>query len=353
MKIVVLDDTATNPGRREWTGLSELGDCTIYDTTPEDPAVIVSRIKDAEAIIVGTSLITEDIIRVLPKLKYIGVTSTGYNVVDVVAAKKKGITVTNVPDFSTSSVLEYVFSSIFALIDKTHVFDKKTIHNMVRNNGWDAGKTMCTTTPYAGLAGKTMGIIGLGKIGSAVAKASSAFGMQVIYYSRSQKKIPGISLEYHKLDDVFRDADFVSLHCPLTRETKDMVSAERLTLMKPSAILINTARGGVVDEKALFNALLSNQIQGAVLDVFTKEPAQDNPLFKLNNCLLSPHVAWSTINAQKRLLVEVINNLRCFVLSEPRNVITDDTQVLLSSPSRSSGKSRKNTATPPSTAIAA
>jgi glycerate dehydrogenase len=329
MEIVVLDNLATNPVDREWGGMSEMGNCIFYDVTPQDPEVIIERSKNAEALIVGTSIIDEKILSELPKLRYIGVTSTGYNVVDVEAAQKRGVVVTNVPDFSTKTVVEYVFSSIFTLIEKTHSFDKNTIHQYVSSNCWDKGKAYWTKIPFAGLAGKTMGVIGLGRVGSAVARCASAFGMDVLYYSRTKKEITGISLNYCELDSLFAEADILSLHCPLNEATQNMVSAQRLALMKQTAILINTARGGVVDEEALVRALFEGKIRGAALDVFTTEPAQNNPLFKLNNCLLSPHVAWASERAQIQLLTEVISNLRAYKNGEQRNVISDRGSVLV------------------------
>lgn len=308
MNIVVLDGYAMNPGDLDWSTLRSLGECTIYDRTVTSE--IVERSKNAAVIITNKVPLSKDTLSQLPLLKYIGVTATGYNIVDIAAAQSQNIVVTNVPAYSTNSVAQLVFA---LLLELTH----HTGHHSsaVHNGRWSTNPDFSFWDfPLTELAGKTFGIVGYGNIGKAVAKIAAAFEMNVLVNSRSA----GTDLE-----SLLRRSDVISLHCALTKETDKLINAQRLALMKPTAYLINTGRGGLVDESALADALNTDRIAGAGLDVLSTEPPPpDNPLMTAKNCIITPHIAWASGAARKRLMDVVVNNVRSFIAGKPENVVS-------------------------------
>lgn len=316
MKIVVLDGYTLNPGDLSWAPLQELGDVTVHDRTPVDH--IRARAAGAEILLTNKTLLTCPTIKALPSLRYIGVLATGYNVVDHIAAAEAGVVVTNVPAYSTMSVAQVAFAHILNL---THGMGQHT--RTVREGRWSSSPDFSfADTPLMELAGKTLGIIGPGRIGAAVARMGLAFGMDVIAYSRSGR-VPVPEVKPVSLEDVFSQSDVLSFHCPLTPETKHLASAERLAMMKPTAFLINTSRGPLVDEQGLAAALNAGKIAGAGLDVLSVEPPPpDNPLLTARNCHITPHFAWASTAARKRLMHEVTENVRAFIAGVPRNVVT-------------------------------
>jgi len=315
MKIVVLDGSTLNPGDLSWEPLEALGTCAIYDRTKKEE--ILSRAAGAEILLTNKTLLTCPIIKALPSLRYIGVLATGYNIVDHIAAAEAGVVLTNVPAYSTMSVAQMVFAH---LLNLTHSMGHHT--QAVRDGRWSSCPDFSfADAPLIELAGKTLGIVGPGRIGTAVAKIGMAFGMDVIAYSRSGRA-PLPEIRAVSLDDVFAMSDVVTLHCPLTPETKHMVNAERLAMMKATAYIINTSRGPVIDELALAEALNGGMIAGAGLDVLSVEPPPaDNPLLKARNCHITPHFAWASTAARKRLMDEVVENVRAFIAGKPRNVV--------------------------------
>ncbi|MDP3434740.1 MAG: D-2-hydroxyacid dehydrogenase, partial [Bacteroidota bacterium] len=308
MQIVVLDGFALNPGDLSWEGLNKLGECSIYDRTK--PGDIFNRVKDAEVIITNKAIIDEQLINRLPALQYVGVTATGYNVVDVHAASRKGIVVTNIPAYSTDSVAQLVFAHILNVANRVEMHATS-----VKSGDWAANPDFSYwKTPQMELAGKTLGIVGFGRIGRKVAQIGSAFGMKVIFHNRS--KITDVPAEMRQttLNDIFSESDVVSINCPLTPENFEFVNAQLLRKMKQSAILINTGRGGLIHEHDLAIALNSGIIAAACLDVLSTEPPKpDNPLLSAQNCFITPHIAWATIEARQRLMNITIENLNGFI----------------------------------------
>ena len=317
MKIVILDAHTTNPGDLDWAPLASLGSLTVHDRTPV--AAILSRAADAAVVITNKTPLDAATLAALPSLRYVGLLSTGTNVIDLAAASERGISVTNVPGYSTPGVAQSVFALLLELTNRTgHHSDE------VRNGRWTASPDFCWWDGnLLELEGLTLGIVGYGAIGRRVAAIGQAFGMRVIASSRSQPagtEQGGVA--FCSIDEVFRTADVVSLHCPLTPETDGLVSGERLALMKPTAFLINTARGGLVVEADLADALNAGGLAGAGLDVLSQEPPPaSNPLLGAANCVITPHIAWATRNARQRLINEVAANLRGFLESQPRNVV--------------------------------
>ncbi len=314
MKIVILDGYGLNPGDMDYAPLAEMGELTVYDRTA--PEELRSRADGADVLLTNKTVITSADIAALPGLKYIGVLATGYNVVDVEAARKRGIVVTNIPSYSTASVAQMVFAHLFALTARVEHYTEAN-----RRGRWSAGPDFCWwDTPLTELAGKTFGIVGLGNIGMAVARIALAMGMKVLAYtSKTAADLPD-GIEPVPLDELFGRADVVSLHCPLTPVTRHLVDARRLALMKPGAVLINTGRGPLVDEFALAEALNKGTIAGAGVDVLSCEPpSADNPLLSARNCMVTPHIAWATREARERLLKIACDNLRAFIAGCPQN----------------------------------
>ena len=316
MKIVVLDGFALNPGDLSWKNMKTLGDCLIYDRTK--PEEIFDRIQHAEAIITNKVLIGKSLIDSLPDLKYIGVTATGYNVVDVQTAAERNIIVTNIPAYSTDSVAQLVFSHILNFANRVDLHS-----NSVNAGDWIVNPDFAYwKTPQMEIAGKTLGIIGLGRIGQKVAEIAAAFGMKVIFQNRSPKNnIPKEWIQ-KSLQEVFSESDFISLNCPLSNENEAFVNQKLILCMKSTAVLINTGRGGLIHEADLANALNSGVIAAACLDVLSTEPPlSDNPLISAKNCFITPHIAWATFEARQRLMNITVDNLKHFISGNPRNVV--------------------------------
>lgn len=308
MKIVVLDGYAMNPGDLSWEELKKLGDCTIYERTA--PEEVMERAKGADVLLTNKTALRAEHIEALPDLKYIGVLATGYNVVDIDAAKERGIVVTNIPAYSTQSVAQMVFAHILNITNRVEHYAQE-----VRKGEWTKSRDFSYwNTPLIELDGLKMGIIGLGHTGFATAHIARSFGMEVYAFtSKPQNELPqGITSK--TLDEIFTECDIVSLHCPLTPETRNLVNAGRLAMMKPTAILINTGRGPLVDEQALADALNNKVIAAAGLDVLSSEPPKaDNPLLKADNCFITPHIAWATHAARTRLMAIAIDNLEGYI----------------------------------------
>jgi glycerate dehydrogenase len=317
MRIVILDGYTTNPGDLDWGPVAALGELVVHDRTPDEE--IVARAAGAEAVLTNKTPLAAATLAALPGLRYVGVLATGVNVVDLAAAAAAGVTVTNVPGYSTPGVAQAVFALLLELTNQTGALSASA-----RAGRWQACEDFCYWDgELVELDGLTFGIVGYGAIGRRVAGIARALGMRVVAASRSRPA--GTShdgVEFHSLDDVFRTADVVSLHCPLTPATKQLVNAARLAAMKPSAYLVNTARGGLVDEQALADALAAGRIAGAGLDVLTQEPPRDgSPLLKSPNCVITPHVAWATRKARARLIAAAAANLAAFREGRPQNVV--------------------------------
>lgn len=314
MNIVVLDGYCLNPGDLDWKQLTDIGDVTIYDRTK--PTELLSRAKDADALLTNKTIINTNAIEASPKLKYIGVLATGYNVVDTSYASKKGIVVTNIPAYSTMSVVQMVWAHILNITQ--HVAQYATQN---RQGAWShCSDFSYTCTPLIELCGKTIGIVGLGNIGMAVAKVALTFGMNVIALT-SKKELPN-GIKSVTKEELFQSSDIVSLHCPLNEQTKHIINSLTLSMMKPTAILINTGRGPLIDEQALATALQNNTIMAAGLDVLSTEPPQtDNPLLSLHNCYTTPHIAWATTEARQRLMNIATENIKAFKAGCPINKI--------------------------------
>jgi len=307
MKIVVLDGYGLNPGDLSWEGMKALGELTVYDRT--SPSELLVRSEGVEALITNKTLITAEDMASLPQLKYIGVLATGYNVVDIDAAKVRGIVVTNIPAYSTASVAQMVFAHILNITQRVGYYADENVRGRWTNNAdfcyWD--------TRLVELNDKKMGIVGFGNIGQATANIAQAFGMKVcIYTSKEQSALPS-GMKKVSLDELFAECDVVSLHCPLTPDTREMVNAKRLKTMKSSAILINTGRGPLINEQDLADALNEGRIAAAGLDVLSIEPSvKDNPLLSAKNCFITPHIAWATKEARTRLMDIAVNNLKSY-----------------------------------------
>ena len=315
MKIVILDGYTLNPGDLSWDEISRLGNCTIYDRTPSD--LTVERLKNTEIAITNKVKINKEIISQLPDLKYIGVLATGYNVVDIEAASEAGITVTNIPSYSTASVAQMVFAHILHFIQNIADYAQS-----VSNGDWAHSVDFSYfKTPQTELAGKTLGIIGFGQIGQAVAKIGNAFGMKIIYYNRS-KKTTEINAVQVSLNTLLSESDFISINCPLTPENKGFINKTTIDKMKSSAFIVNTGRGPLINEQDLADALNSGKIAGAGLDVLSVEPPTiDNPLPKAKNCYITPHIAWATKESRTRLMHTASENIKAFLNGNPQNVV--------------------------------
>jgi glycerate dehydrogenase len=318
MKIVILDAFTSNPGDLSWDAIEELGELTVYErTTPEE---VLERCTGSEVIFTNKVILNSEIIEQLPELKYIGVLATGTNVVDLNFAKEKGICVTNIPGYSTDSVVQHVLALML------HFSSKVSVHNdAVQQGDWvnsiDFSFTLGTLNE---LSGKTLGIIGLGTIGRKLARVADAMGMKIVAAHQSSMdrlELP-YEVEWLPVDEVFALADFLSLNCPLTPETEKVVNAEHLKKMKSSAIVINTGRGPLVDEQALADALNNGTIAGAGLDVLSTEPpAGDNPLLSAENCVITPHIAWASREARARLIAIAADNLSAYLSGNPKNFV--------------------------------
>lgn len=316
MKIVNLDGYTTNPGDLSWDWLEKYGEYTVYDrTNPED---IIERSKDADALIINKSNITADIINQLPNLKYIGLQSTGFNVVDCIAAKEKGIIVSNIPAYSTTAVAQLTFALIMQFTNQV------TLHSDAVHNGeWTSCPDFCFwKSPLSELDGKTIGIIGFGSIGQRVRSIAIALGMKVITYTPHPKPEQFRDVEFVDLDTLLMSSDFITCHCPLTPETENLINKNTIDKMKKSAIVINTSRGPVINDQDLADALNSDRIKGAGLDVLRVEPPErSNPLLSAKNCFITPHIAWAGFETRQRLMSILEKNLKAFTEGNPQNVV--------------------------------
>lgn len=311
MKIVVLDGYTLNPGDMSWDALNNLGEVTVYDRTA--PADTISRIGDAPIILTNKVIINKEVMLACPTLKYIGVLATGYNVVDIEAAHELGIIVTNIPAYSTASVAQMVFAHILNITNSISQYATEA-----KAGKWTVCPDFCYwNSPIVELAGKNMGIFGLGNIGMAVARIAQAFGMNVLAATSKPQALLPIGVTACTADEVLANADVISLHCPLTDGTREMINSESLHKMKRTAILINTGRGPLVNEQDLANALNNGDIAAFGADVLSIEPARkDNPLLTAKNCYITPHIAWATTEARTRLMNTAVENVRQFIAGE-------------------------------------
>lgn len=314
MKIVELDGYAANPDDISWEPLKALGELTVYSRTKAED--VVERAKDAEIVLTNKVVFTDEVMAQLPKLKYIGVLATGYNVIDVEAAHRRDIVVTNIPAYSTESVVQMTFAQILNITNQVgHYADE------VRGKRWSNNPDFCYwDTPLIELSGKTMGIVGLGHIGSRVAHVAREFGMDVFALtSKDSSQLPD-GIQKTTIDGLLGVADILTLHCPLTKDNYHMINAERLEQMKPGAILINTARGALVDEAAVAKALESGHLAAYGADVMDVEPPKaDNPLLGQPHAFLTPHIAWATKEARTRLMNICVANVKAFIEGHPIN----------------------------------
>ena len=317
MNIVIIDGYTANPGDLSWDSLKELGEVTVYERTRREE--IAGRAADADIVLTNKVVMDREMMALLPRLKYIGVLATGYNVVDIEAAREKDIIVTNVPAYSTESVAQTVFAHLLTVTNRTEHYAQQN-----RQGRWAENRDFCYwDTELTELAGKTMGIVGLGHIGRRVAEIALAFGMQVkAMTSKKAEELPA-SIQKAELQSLLASADVVSLHCPLTEGTRHLIDRETLRLMKPSAILINTGRGPLVDDETLAEALNEGRLRAYCADVVTEEPPKaDHPLLHAPNAFITPHIAWATVEARKRLLQTAIGNVEAFVNGHPVNVVS-------------------------------
>lgn len=307
MKIVILDGYTENPGDLSWEGFEALGELTVYDRTPEE--LIVERIGDAEAVITNKTPISRETLDACPNVKYIGVLATGYNVVDVDAAKEKDIPVCNIPTYGTTAVAQMVFA---LLLEVCHHVGAHSA--AVKNGDWTNNQDWCFWNyPLIELAGKTMGIIGFGRIGQAAGKIAKAFGMKVLAYDGFQSEEGAKIADYVTLDELLQQSDVISLHCPLFPDTKGIINKDTITKMKDGVILINTSRGPLIVENDLAEALRSGKVAAAASDVVSTEPIkEDNPLLGCYNSILTPHIAWAPKESRKRLMDIAVENLKNF-----------------------------------------
>lgn len=318
MKIVVLDGYALNPGDLSWAAFESLGDITVYArTSVTDQQEIVQRIGDAEVVLTNKTPINESILAQVPQLKYIGVIATGYNVVDIEAAKKRGILVTNIPAYGTEAVAQFTFALLLEIVNQVG------LHNESVHQG-DWQKSVDFTyqkAPLIELKAKTIGLIGYGAIAQTVAKIAHAFEMQIIFWNHHPKESPDWA-EQVSLDELYQQADIISLHVPQTNETQHMIDQSAITKMKDGVILINTARGGLLEESAVAAALNTGKIYAAGMDVVAEEPMNsENPLLTAKNCFITPHIAWGAKETRARLMAIAVDNLVQFLNGKPKNVV--------------------------------
>lgn len=317
MNIVVLDGFTLNPGDLSWSTLEILGICKIHDRTP--PESVVERAREAEILFTNKVALGHAELAQLPRLRYIGVLATGYNVVDVAAAREQNIVVTNIPTYGTRSVAQMTFALLLELTQ--HVGHHA---QTVRDGRWCSSKDFCYWDfQLVELEGLIIGFVGFGRIGQAAAEIAKCFGMKILAYDNYLNESPVNGVKMTDLDNLFRESDIVSLHCPLTSDNKGFINKQMLEMMKKSAFLINTSRGPLIDEQALADALNSGRIAGAGLDVLAVEPPRpDNPLLAAKNCLITPHIAWATRSARERLMKIAVDNVRAFIEGKPVNAVS-------------------------------
>lgn len=314
-KIVVLDGYVANPGDFSWGPLLDMGDCQVYERT-DSREELLERATGAEVILTDKVPINADILSALPDLRFISVLATGYNIVDIPACRQRGVVVSNVPNYSTESVAQHTFALLLQMLNHTDEYTRE-----VAEGAWSRSRDFTLfLSPIREIAGMTIGIIGYGMIGQAVARIARAFGMKVLVSTRTPKADPTVS--FCSLAELLGQSDVVSLHCPQTPETTRIINASNIALMKPGAMLLNTARGGLVDEEALAQALNNGRLSGAALDVLSSEPPPaDNPLLHARNCHITPHVAWAGLGARRRLMEITFANVRAYLDGQPINVV--------------------------------
>ena len=315
MKIVILDGYTAQPGDLSWEALEKIGELTVYDRTR--PEETMERAKDADIVLTNKVCLRRAEIEQLSRLKYIGVLATGYNVVDLEAASEHGIAVTNVPAYSTESVAQMVFAHLLTVTNRTEHYAIKN-----REGAWTASPDFCYwDTSLTELAGKTFGIVGLGNIGRRVAIIAQAFGMKVVAYTSKPADQMPAGIGKRTIDELLKESDVVSLHCPLTPDTHHLISGQTLQMMKPSAILINTGRGPLVCDQDVAEALKAHRLRAYCADVLSEEPPRDNPLLQCENAFITPHIAWATKEARVRLIDVAIQNVKAFIDGNPLNVV--------------------------------
>lgn len=318
MKIVILDGYTENPGDLSWEGFEALGELRVYDRTT-DHSQIVERIGDAEAVYTNKTPITKETIAACPNLKYIGVLATGYNVVDVAAAKEAGVIVTNIPTYGTDAVSQY---AIALLLELCHHIGEHS--DCVKRGDWTSNKDWCFWNyPLIELAGKTMGIIGFGRIGQGTARIAQALGMRVLAYDTFKKpELETETCKYAELDELLKESDVISLHCPLFPATEGIINKENIAKMKEGVLIVNDSRGPLIVEEDLRDALNSGKVAGAAVDVVSTEPIKmDNPLLSAKNCIITPHIAWAPKESRQRLMNIAVDNLKAYVDGKPVNVV--------------------------------
>lgn len=316
MKIVVLDGYTLNPGDNPWEPVKKLGELTVYDRT--GAGEILKRSRGAKILLTNKTPLTVETLIQLPDLGFISVLATGYNIVDVAAARRRNIPVSNVPIYGTDSVAQYTFALLLELCHNVGLHSE-----LVRRGEWTTSPDFCLwRKPLVELAGKTMGIVGFGRIGRRVGELARAFGMDVLAYDQVRGQEPRYPVRWVELEELFEKSDVVSLHCPLTDDNKGMVNTGVLSRMKPTAFLINTARGPLVNEADLAAALEAGRISGAAVDVVSREPISgENPLLRAKNCIVTPHIAWATLSARRRLMETTAENVKAFLSGHPINVV--------------------------------
>lgn len=317
MKITVLDGQTLNPGDNPWTQIEALGELTVYDRTTADN--IVARAKEADIILTNKVPLSAGTLSQLPNLKFVSVLATGYNIIDTAACAARGIPVSNVPVYSTDAVAEFVFSLILDFA-KRPAFHSE----LAKEGAWESCPDFCfwENPHFRELAGKTLGIIGFGRIGQRVGELAAAFKMNILAHSRSRSAETALPFRWATIDEILEKSDFISLHCPLTPETHGMISTTALDKMKPTAFLVNTARGPLIDEQALAVALNSDSIAGAACDVVSAEPIlPTNPLLRAKNLTLTPHIAWAAIEARRRLMAITADNIAAFLAGKPVHTV--------------------------------
>lgn len=316
MKIVILDGHAVNPGDLSWDCFAQFGEVIVYDHT--DPEQTAQRVDDAEIVLTNKTPITEQLLDACPYVRLVCVLATGYNVVDCEAARRRGIPVCNVPSYGTNAVAQFTFSLLLEICNRVGLHDEA-----VHAGDWAASPYFCFwNTPQMELAGKTLGIIGFGRIGQAVGKIAKAMGMQVLAYNRSCCPEGAEIGEYVELDALLQRSDVISLHCPLTPENTGLINAKTISKMKNGAILLNTARGGLLNEKDVADALRSGKLRYAAVDVVSHEPIlADNPLLSAPNCIITPHMAWAPIEARQRILDCTVASIQGFLAGTPVNTV--------------------------------
>ncbi len=317
MKIVILDGYTENPGDLSWSGMEQFGEVTVYDRTPQE--LIIHRIGDADAVYTNKTPLSKSTLEACPGIKYIGVLATGYNVVDIEAAKERGIPVSNIPSYGTEAVAQFTIALLLELCH--HIGDHS---RSVMAGDWTRSEDFCYWNyPLTELAGKTMGIIGFGRIGQAVAKIAQALGMKILAYSRTREE--GLETEtcrYAELDELLANSDVISLHCPLHPDTQGMINKETIAKMKDHVMILNSSRGPLIVEEDLKEALNSGKVGGAAVDVVSAEPMkEDNPLLKARNCIITPHIAWAPKETRQRLMDIAVDNLRAYAEGCPQNVV--------------------------------